>query len=389
VDRVRLDPTRQEQARELARARLWLRAASLAISVTGLVLLGPVGLAGWLAGRAEQASSLWPLQVAVFFAVLGLAAGLLDLPLSYCSGFVLAHRYGLSTQSFRAWLIDLTKAAAIGVLLGGIAIEAVYAFLRLTPDTWWIWTGIFFSLLTVGLTTLAPVLILPLFYRLTPLRDPDLEADVRRLAARAETQVADVAEIDLSDKTTAANAAVIGMGRTRKIVLGDTLLERFGRDEVEVVVAHELGHHVHRDLLRGVVAGSALSLAGFYVANLALHTAVSRLHFQGVWDLAAFPVLAVALGGWGWIAARIELALSRWMEARADAYALELTGKSGAFIDSEIRLTNQNLAWYRPPAWLELLLYSHPAPWRRVAMGERYQLGETREPRPDPRDARA
>jgi STE24 endopeptidase len=181
-----------------------------------------------------------------------------------------------------------------------------------------------------------------------------------------------VREINLSAKTPAANAAVVGMGKTRKIVLGDTLLEEFSRDEVEVVVAHELGHHVHHDLAKGLALDAALSLPGFLLADVALHLAVRSWHFAGVWDLGAFPVLALTFGVWSAVSAPLARAHSRRVEASADAFSIALTGKGQAFVDGEIRLTNQNLAWFHPPTWLEALFYTHPAPWRRVAMGEKH-----------------
>jgi STE24 endopeptidase len=184
--------------------------------------------------------------------------------------------------------------------------------------------------------------------------------------------VREVCHINLSSKTPAANAAVIGLGRTRKIVLGDTLTASFSAPEIEVVVAHELGHHVHRDIPRGIVLEAAALFVSFFVVNLALYAAASRWNFTGVWDLGLFPVLAFVVGACGSLTSVLTRAYSRHREAAADVYSLTLTGKGTAFVNSEIRLTNQNLAWLHPPAWVERLFYTHPAPWRRIAMGESF-----------------
>ncbi len=349
-----------------------LRAVGAVLSLVLLLTLGPLGIAPRLRDAMMAITAIWQLQILLFFAILAVAVGIVEAPLTYVSGFVLPHRYSLSNQTLAQWLTDVGKGIALAGVLGAASVEILYGFLRWTPDTWWLWTGIIFTFFTVVLSALAPVLILPLFFRLSPLRNSDLTQSVSALAARAGTRVAAICEIDLSSKSPAANAAVIGLGTTRKIVLGDTLLEYFPPPEVEVVVAHELGHHVHHDLPRGLLLESALTLAGFFLVNLALHAAVREWHFAGVWDLGAAPVLGAALGIWSTLTGPVARWYSRRREAAADAYSLELTGDGTAFVNSEVRLTNQNLGWLDPPVWLEALTYTHPAPWRRIEMGRRY-----------------
>ncbi len=372
VDLLAIDEDRQFLAIEYSRIGLRLRALSAMLSFAAILILGPFSGALALRDSVDRFTGIWQLRVLLFFAVLGIASGILELPLTYFRGFVLPHRYGLSNQSLRQWLADVAKGAAIAAVLGIGTIEVLYGLLRLAPDAWWIWSGILFTLFTVVLSALAPVLILPLFFRLKPLADPGLAAAVLALAQRARTHVASVCEINLSSKTPAANAAVIGLGATRKIVLGDTLIESFPRAEVEVVVAHELAHHVHRDVTKGLLLDSALSIAGFYLANLALHAAARHWRYAGVWDLGALPILAATLGIWGALSGVLGRWFSRRMETAADAFSLQLTDYGVAFVNSEIRLTNQNLSRLRPPLLQESLLYTHPAPWRRIAMGQQY-----------------
>ena len=370
-----VDPARQTLARAYAYQRLGMRAISLLVGASALLMLGPLGGAVDLRAFVEERTGVWPLQVGLFFALLGLAWIVANAPLTYYRGFVLPHHYRMSNQTLGRWLVDLVKMLSIGTFLGAGAIEALYFLLRQTPSTWWIWAGIGYLLFALLLSALAPLLLLPLFFRLQPLRDPTLAGQVVQLADRAGARVSNVCEIDLSSKTPAANAAVIGLGKTRKIVLGDTLLREFAPDEIAVVVAHELGHHVHRDLGRGLAVESVLTVTGLAVSNVALHAAAGHWHFTGVSDLGAFPILAAALGLWNAASGIVVRAHSRRVEAAADAFSLSLTGAVEAFTTSEIRLTNQNLAWYRPPRWIEVLFYTHPAPWRRVAMGESYLGG--------------
>jgi len=313
--------------------------------------------------------------VALYAVIFGGIYALLDAPLSYYRGFVLPHRYGLSTQSLRAWLWDQVKGAAIGGALALLLIEVMYALLRVSPDWWWLWTALVMLLFTVILSNLAPVLIFPLFYKFTPLDDDDDEELVERLtrlAERAGARVRGVYRFDMSSKTVQANAAVAGLGNTRRIILGDTLLDNFSADEIETVLAHELGHHVHGDMGKGILVQSALTLGGLWLASLALEWGVVFFGFNGVADVAAMPWLGLVLGAFGLITSPLSNAYSRWRERLADGYALETTQKPDAFATAMTRLADQNLADADPERWVEVLLHSHPAISRRVAMAEEF-----------------
>jgi STE24 endopeptidase len=165
---------------------------------------------------------------------------------------------------------------------------------------------------------------------------------------------------------------IVGLGNTRRIILGDTLLDRFTADEIETVLAHELGHHVHKDMAKGILVQSALTLGGLWLANLALRWGVNAFGFEGVADVAAMPWLALVVGAFGLVTMPLSNAYSRWRERLADRYALETTGKPGAFASAMTRLADQNLADADPERWEEVLLHSHPAISRRVAMAREF-----------------
>jgi STE24 endopeptidase len=299
--------------------------------------------------------------------VFGLVYTLLTLPLSYYSGFVLPHRYGQSTQTFGGWVGDLMKGLLVGGLLGGLVLEGVYWLLRAVQDLWWLWAGLGYLLFAVVLSNLFPVLIAPLFNKFVPLEDEDLTARLTALAARADARVQGVFRFDMSRRTKSANAGLMGMGNTRRIVLGDTLLDEFSADEIETVLAHELGHHVHRDIWLGLTVQSAITLGGLYVANLGLLWGVNALGFEGISDIAALPIFALVMGAFGLVTMPLGNAYSRWRERMADRYALESTLKPDAFADAMTRLANQNLADADPEPWVEFILHSHPAIGKRVA----------------------
>jgi STE24 endopeptidase len=381
-----LDPARQVEARRYARQRRRLSLVNLAISafLIGVLLLS--GLNFWLrdalaplAGAWEPVAGWQPLLVALYFLALALAVTIIDLPLSYYSGYVLPHRYGLSTQSRAGWTWDMLKGLALSLAFELVAVVFVYWLLAVSPAWWWLWIGVAALFVSVILANLGPVLLLPLFYTLTPLPEGEVRAKTLALAAQARTRVRGVYSMNMSSKTTAANAAVMGLGNTRRIVIGDTLLDRYTPDEIEVVVAHELGHQVHWDIPKLIAVQSAVTLGGFYLAGLALAAVVANVPgYSGLSDPATMPLLAATLGVFGLIILPLNNGFSRLVESQADGYALDLTGKVDAFKSAMTRMANQNLAELTPPSWVEFFLYDHPSTGRRLAFADRWAQKQQR-----------
>jgi len=263
----------------------------------------------------------------------------------------------------------------VGGILGLVVIEIVYFVLRISPDLWWLWVGLILLVFNVILANLAPVLLMPLFIKFVPLEDEhsDLVDRLMNLADRAGTRVRGIYMFDMSRRTKAANAAVTGLGNTRRILLGDTLINEFTDDEIETVMAHELGHQVHRDIPIGILVESVITLGGLYLVALVLQWSVEALSFNSISDVAAMPLFGLVMGLYGLIIMPIGNAYSRQRETRADEYALRMTGKGAAYASALTRLANQNLAEADPEPWEEMLLYSHPALNKRIAMAENYQ----------------
>jgi STE24 endopeptidase len=373
-DPIELDPQRQEKARQYARV-------SRRLMLLGLVIDGLYALlwllAGWSLGLKDWLLTFtahpW-LLVAGFIAVFGLIDGMIGLPLSYYSGYVLPHHYEQSTQSFKDWVVDQIKGLLIGVPIGLLMIELVYLFLRTYPDTWWLWAAGFMLLFNVVLGNLAPILIMPLFNKYTSLEEEHAELAQRliQLAERANTKVRGVYKFDLSRRTKSANAALIGIGSTRRIILGDTLLNEFTPDEIETVLAHELGHQVNKDICIGMAISAVITLGGLWLTSLALDWGVGFFGFKSVGDIAALPLFMLALGFYGLLTMPLSNGYSRWRERQADLYALRATGKGQAYASALTRLANQNLAEVDPEPWVEWLLHSHPALSKRIKMAREY-----------------
>ncbi len=308
-------------------------------------------------------------------AAIGLPYSLATAPLSYYRGFILPHRYDLSTQSLGEWLIDQLKGMAVSLALGIPLLIGLYAVIRAAPETWWLLAAGLYTLVTVVLAALAPVLLLPIFFNLTPLDDQyeELRQRLLRLARSASTKVEGVFEIDMSRRTKAANAALTGLGRTRRILLGDTLLEEFDAEEIETILAHELAHHVHGDIPLSIAIQSALNFLSFYLLFLGFQALVPALQLGGQADPAGLPLVALLLGAFGLVTMPLSNAYSRWRERLADEYALNLTRKPQAFVDAMTRLANQNLAEADPEPWLVWLLYSHPPLQERISRAQQKQ----------------
>ena len=367
-----LDPERQAQAKEYARIRRRLMLVNLGFNAVYTLLWLLTGLA-LTAKRFMQVytDNDW-LLVAGFAFAFGAAATIYELPMAYYSGFVLPHRYGMSNQTLREWLWDNIKGLLVAGPIGLLMLEVIYLILRTAPDIWWLLAAGFLLVFNVILGSLFPVLIAPLFNKYTPLDEEhaDLAERLVKLAERANTTVKGVYQFDLSRQTNAANAALAGIGNTRRIILGDTLINKFTPEEIETVLAHELGHQVNKDIPLGILFGSVSTLVGLYLAALGLEWGVGYFGYAGVADIAALPLFGMVLGVFGLVTMPLGNAFLRWRERKADAYALEATNNANAFASAMTRLANQNLADVEPAGWVEFLLHSHPALSKRIAAAQ-------------------
>ncbi len=344
----------------------------------GAVFLLTVLLSGLSAGLRNVLEFPQEARVALYFLILMLSYGIISAPFSVYRGYVLPHRYGLSHQSWRSWLADQAKELMLGLALGTSLVVVIYLFLEAFPQTWWLLAFAFVALLSVVMTKLAPVLILPLFFKLEPINNAELQQRLLSLAERCQTRVKDVFQIGFSSKTSTGNAMLMGWGNTRRIAISDTLLLHYTPEEIEVIMAHELGHQRHRDIARLIVAQAALMLLGFYFVNLTLNWAVPRLDFNGISDVAAFPLLALVLAALVIILAPLDNAYSRRLETAADNYALVTTDNPEAFATMLTKLTDQNLAESRPGRWAEIMFYDHPPYYRRLELARSYRREEHR-----------
>ena len=354
------------------------RRASVLSGVLSALFLVALLVSGWSVVLSSLAvrltGGLFVATVAAYVCAVAVLHALIQLPLSFYQGVTLERRYGLSHETTARWWKDHVKSWAIGTGFAVIAAWITWTLIRWSPVRWWLLAAVAFSAVVVVLAQLAPVLLLPLFYRVKPLQRETLSTRLSALADRAGAPILGAFEWQLSDRTKKANAALTGLGRTRRILLSDTLLADYSDDEIEVILAHELAHHVHHDIWRGILFETLLITLGFYVADAVLARWSWTFGIPGKSEIAAIPLLMLTLGGVSLALMPLRNALSRAHERRADRFALDLTRNMEAFVSAMRRLAVQNLAEEQPSRLVQVLFHSHPTTAARISAARSFKL---------------
>ncbi len=317
--------------------------------------------------------------LAIYLFVLQLGIEILNFPMDFLSGYRLAHRFGVSHQAFSAWLGDHIKASTIQFALVIAGFEILYWLMRESSQTlfpWW--AGLGFLLFLLVSCWLTPVMLLPAFFRVQPVLDGGLEKKLTELACQSGTKIQGIFQYDLSRKSRTANAALIGLGKTRRILLSDNLLREFTQSEISVVLAHEIAHHKKRHILKLIFIQTLLGVGTCYLVYFLLRVLGSPLGILHPTDPSGLPLFLVILVVGGFLISPLGHWISRRMERGCDSYALELTQDPISFLSAMRKLSRFNLAEESPSRWVELLFYSHPPISRRLEHGERFrreQLG--------------
>jgi len=365
-----LDAERQQKARQYSKLTRRLLFIELGI---GIVLLLALLLSGASAKLAQFLVFPLPLSAALYFLILAFGLGIMMVPLGYYQDFVLPHRFGLSHQKLASWLADRTKALALGLLLSVCLVIAAYWLIEFLPSLWWLAAWLIVLLVSLVLTLLAPTILISLFFKLEPLPDGELKQRLACLAQRTGIDIKDIFTINLSSKSTTANAMLGGFGKTRRIILSDTMLKEYSPEEIEVALAHELGHHLHHDIAKLFCVQAMAFLLAFYVANLALEGGVALFPYQSIGDVAGLPWLLMVLLALFFI---LRLPLnwySRHIELAADKAALQLSDNPEGFINLMTKLTDQNLSEAEPVHWERVLFRDHPSYNERVKLAHEYK----------------
>lgn len=308
-----------------------------------------------------------------FYALTGFLYYLITLPLIYYSGFILEQRFRLSNQKFKDWATREIKKSIITFIFGVPIVFATYFFLKNWPFCWWLLTAIFWYFLSILVAKFFPTLIVPLFYKYSPIKDSILKDKLIKLSQKAGFKVESVYEIDMSKDTKKANAALMGLGRQKRIVLCDTLINNFSYDEIESVMGHELGHHSLRHILK-LTMFAGLSAAGvFFAANILVLHLHNLFGYARLYDFETLILIFTVISFLNIFVLPLQNAFSRRLEHEADRFTLEITNNKPAFVATMKKLAAQNLAEPDPSKFYEIMLYNHPPISRRISFAESFK----------------
>ncbi|HUN89940.1 MAG TPA: M48 family metallopeptidase [Terriglobales bacterium] len=365
-------PQDSPEARSYNRIRRRLTIADMVLNFVFLVVLLATGINATFRDWSYRASGQhYTLAVFYYVLILLICSKILGFGLDYY-GFRVEHQFRLSNQKFKSWLWDEAKSWLVGLVIATVLVELIYGTIRIAPIKWWLIAWAVYNGLAIFFAQIAPVVLFPLFYKFDPLHDEGLKKRLVKLSENAGTRVRGVYEWKLSEKSKKANAALAGLGATRRIILADTLLEQYSPDEIEAVLAHELGHHVHKHILKSILLQVGISLVGFWVVAQGLSYAVDRDMFLSIHDFASLPLLVLMTTVMSFLLMPVMNAYSRQKEREADRYCFKSIAKIAPFITSMNKLADQNLAERRPSRLVEVWFHSHPPVAKRIAAAEQW-----------------
>lgn len=366
TNRQKDDRARAKIAREYSRTKLWLGLLGTAFFFALTLVFVVSGLSKDLEGVIRQyvSGEYWVLLL--FVLIVGIAETVISSPVSYYSGFYLEHKYHLSNQSFWNWIKEGLKSVAVSLPIALPILLFFFYCLKTFGTQWWLPVSVALFIVTVVLARLAPVLIMPLFYKFVPLEEGSMKAKILALCGKVGVRVEGIFTFNLSKNTKKANAAFTGIGRSKRIILGDTLVQNFNDEEVETIFAHELGHYTMKHIWLMMAIGTVNSFLGLFLTAQLYATSLSWLGFERPDQIGALPLLTLWLGLYSLISSPISNSISRKNEYSADRYAVETTLNKKAFLNALRKLAGINLAETSPPAVVEFLFHSHPSIEKRI-----------------------
>ncbi|MFC1669267.1 M48 family metallopeptidase [Spirochaetota bacterium] len=313
------------------------------------------------------------LRFIAFIMILGLMVSLISTPIDFYSSYILEHRFGLSNQNLTKWLLERLKSTGISLIIGLPVALAFYYFLKVSGNLWWLYFSLFVLFISVILARLAPIIIFPLFYKFKELPDNEVKQKLTKLLESQCIKFKGIFTYNVSKDTKKANAGFTGIGKGKRIILSDTLMENFTPGEVSVVFAHEIGHYKFRHIIKGLTLNSIIILLSFFICGIIYESTLSSMGFKYIYEISAIPVLFFYLTIFGLIIMPLTNYISRKHEVQADSYAIDITGDKNSFISSMEKLSQLNLADKEPGAVTEFIFYSHPSIKKRIDFARGYK----------------
>lgn len=361
-------------AKKYARTHQILSVAGTLIFFAVILILLFSGLSKKIESIAYVYTSNDYIALLIFFGIIGFAEGIITFPMGFYSDYILEHKYDLSNQTLAGYFKEKLKGFLVGIILGVPLMFAFYYILQTYGNNWWLVLGIFMFFVSVILGRLAPTLIMPLFYKFKPIENESLKGKILELCRKTGIQIKGIFTFNMSKNTKKANAAFTGMGKSKRIILGDTLIESFSEEEIESVFAHEMGHYTKRHIIKMMVVSTILTFAGLFITAWLYKSSISYFGFTSIAEIAALPLLFLYLSLFGLLTSPITNIQSRKYEWEADTFALETTKDKNSFISAMEKLADQNLADKTPNKIVEFLFHSHPSLEKRIEFAKNFKF---------------
>ncbi len=357
-------------AKQYSRTKLTLGIVSSVLSFAVMLAIVVFGF--------SQALQTWSVSIAtndyvavmLFLVAVGTIESLITFPIGFYSSYIVEHRYNLSNQTLGRWAWERIKGLLVGAPLMLVVVLVLFYCLKTYDEWWWLPVSIVLTLFSIVLARIVPTFVMPLFYKFTPVENGSLRERITKLCNNAGVHIEGIFSFNMSKNTKKANAGFTGIGKSKRIILGDTLMKEFSEEEIETVFAHELGHYKHRHIIIGIIVGILSTFIGLFIASRLYSLSLSWFGFKAITDLAALPLLGLWLSIFGLVTSPLGNMLSRKHEREADTYAVRTTNNKLAFVSALRKLGDTNLAAREPHPLVEFLFYSHPSIARRIASVE-------------------
>ncbi|MDY6969094.1 MAG: M48 family metallopeptidase [Spirochaetota bacterium] len=365
---------RDNDAKKYNRIKNTISIIDIVITVIVLTVLAFSGISIIIVNQIEQYVQNPYLQFLLFLFVVGIASQLIDLPLDIYSSYILEHKYNLSNQTVYKWIVERIKSLLIGLCLGIPIMLVFYYTLRIVGDDWWLYFSVFVILVAIVLARIAPIIIFPLFYKFKQLENEEMKEEISSILEKYNINIKGIFTFNMSKDTKKANAGFTGIGKSKRIILSDTLVENFSIDEIKVIFAHELGHYTKKHIVKGIFLSSISILLSFYICGQLYAWTLDKFGFVYTYDIAAIPILFFFLSLFSLITMPLMNMVSRRFEIKADIFAVKTTEDKDSFISGMEKLAKINLADKEPNRIIEFLFYSHPSIKKRIELVNNLKL---------------
>lgn len=362
-----------KDAASYQKVKLFFSIISIVLNLFIPIVFFTVGASEKLRDFSSGIYNVFEITVLIYLIFFCLLLLIIQFPIEFLSGFIIEKKFNLNKQSLKSWIWDWVKASLLSNSFIILIVLGIYWLLENQQSYWWIWASVSLSILIIIFSALVPIFFLPLFYKFELLEESDLKTRLLKLAKKVGTNIEGIYIWHLGKKTSKSNAAVTGWGKTRRIIISDTLIQTSTEKEIEVVMAHELGHQVKKDIWKMILINIVLISLSFYLIHITLSHLINFFNLKSISDIAGLPLIIFITAIISLLALPFSNWISRKAEMSADLFALKTTGMHDEFISAMNKLADQNLSKKNPNPIIEFIFYSHPSISKRIMNAKKWE----------------